>query len=99
MVCAKSLQSCPTLCDPMDCRPPSSSLHGILQARILEWVAMPFSRDLPDPKIRPTYPVAHAVLCGHFNHSSFARQLRKHLYEKPKDWKPNACLWQHLLTL
>ena len=36
---AKSLQSCPTLCDPMDCSPPGSSVHGIFQARILEWVA------------------------------------------------------------
>ena len=34
----------PTLCDPMDCSPPGSSIHGILQARILEWVAIPFSR-------------------------------------------------------
>ena len=38
---AKSLQSCLTLCDPMDCSLPGSSVHGILQARILEWVAMP----------------------------------------------------------
>ena len=37
-------QSCPTLCDPMDCGPPGFSVHGILQARILEWVAIPFSR-------------------------------------------------------
>ena len=37
---AKSLQSCPTLCDPMDCSPQSSSVHVILQARILEWVAV-----------------------------------------------------------
>ena len=43
-VCAKSLQSCLTLCDPLDCSPPVSSVHGILQARILEWVAMPSSR-------------------------------------------------------
>ena len=43
-VCTKSLQSCPTLCDPMDYSPPDSSVHGILQARILEWVAMPSSR-------------------------------------------------------
>ena len=41
---AKLLQSCPTLCDPMDCSPPGSSVHGILQARILEWVAIPSSR-------------------------------------------------------
>ena len=38
--CAKLLQSCPTLCNPMDCDPPRSSVHGILQARILEWVAL-----------------------------------------------------------
>ena len=37
-------QSCPTLCDPVDCSPPGSSAHGILQARILEWVAISFSR-------------------------------------------------------
>ena len=37
-------QLCLTLCDPMDCSLPCSSVHGILQARILEWVAMPFSR-------------------------------------------------------
>ena len=37
---AALLQSCPTLCDPMDCSPPGSSVPGILQARILEWVAI-----------------------------------------------------------
>ena len=37
-------QSCLTLCDPMDCSPPGSAVHGILQARILEWVAISFSR-------------------------------------------------------
>ena len=47
---AKSLQSCPTLCDLVDCRPPGSSVHGILQARILEWVAMPSSRGLSWPR-------------------------------------------------
>ena len=51
--CATSLQSCPILCNPMDCSPPGSSVHGILQARILEWVAMPFSRDLLDSGIKP----------------------------------------------
>ena len=49
--CAKSLQSCLTLCNPMDYSPPGSSVHGLLQARILEWVAMSFSRDIPDPGI------------------------------------------------
>ena len=46
-VCVKSLQLCTTLCDPMDCSLPGSSVHGILQAGILEWVAMPSSRGLP----------------------------------------------------
>ena len=45
MVSAESLQSCLTLCDPIDCSPLGSSIHGILQARILEWVAMPSSRN------------------------------------------------------
>ena len=40
----KLLQSCLTLCDPMDCTLPDSSVHGILQARILEWIAMPSSK-------------------------------------------------------
>ena len=39
---AKSLQSCPTLCDPMDCSLPGSSVHGIFQARVLEWGAIAF---------------------------------------------------------
>ena len=43
-LCATSVQSCQTLCDPMDCSPPGSLVHGTLQARILEWVAMPSSR-------------------------------------------------------
>ena len=40
-------QSCPTLSDPMDCSPPGSSLHGIFQARVLEWGAIAFSRQFP----------------------------------------------------
>ena len=43
-------QSCLTLCDPKDCSPPGSSLHGILQARILEWVAIPFSGGSSQPR-------------------------------------------------
>ena len=43
-MCAKSLQLCPTLCSPMDCSRPGSSVHGILLARILEWVAIFFSK-------------------------------------------------------
>ena len=49
---AKSLQSCPTLCDPIDGSPPGSSVHGILQARIREWVAVPFSKGSSQPRDR-----------------------------------------------
>ena len=45
-------QSCPTLCNPVDCSPPGSSVHGILQARILEWVAISFSRGSSWPRDR-----------------------------------------------
>ena len=43
-------QSCPTLCDPMDCSLPGSSVHGIFQARVLEWVAISFSRGSSQPR-------------------------------------------------
>ena len=41
-------QSCPTFSDPMDCSPPGSSVHGIFQARVLEWGAIAFSGSMPD---------------------------------------------------
>ena len=50
---AKLLQSCLTLCNPMDCSLPGSSVHWILQARILECVAMPSPGNLPNPGIEP----------------------------------------------
>ena len=45
-------KSCPTLCHPMDCSPPASSVHGIFQARILEWIAISFSRRSSQPRNR-----------------------------------------------
>ena len=56
----KSLQSCPTLCNPINYRQPGSSVHGILQARVLEWVAISFSRG--SPGIEPPSP----ALAGRF---------------------------------
>ena len=47
---AKSLQLCPTLSDPMDCSLPGSSVHGIFQARVLEWVAISSSRGASQPR-------------------------------------------------
>ena len=52
-VVVQSLKSCLTLCNPMDYSLPGSSVHGILQARILEWVAFPPPGDLPNSGIKP----------------------------------------------
>ena len=53
-------QLCPTLCNPMDYSSPGSSIHGILQARILEWVVIPSPRDLANPGIEPGSPTLRA---------------------------------------
>ena len=60
--CAKSLQSCMNLCNPIYHRPPNSSVHGILQARILEWVAMPSCRASSRRRAEPSSP----ALTGRF---------------------------------
>ena len=49
-------QSCPTLSDPMDCSPPGSSVHGIFQARVLEWVAIAFSASAPQHAPKNSLP-------------------------------------------
>ena len=56
-------QSCPTLCDPMDCSLPSSSVHGILQDRILEWISIPFSRGSSQPRDQSR---VSCITCGLF---------------------------------
>ena len=53
-------QSCPALCDPTDCSPPGSSARGILQARILEWVAISFSRGSSQLRVEPWSPALQA---------------------------------------
>ena len=55
-----SCSFCLTFCDHMDCGLPGSSVHGVFQARILEWVAKPFSRGPPDPGIKPGSPALQA---------------------------------------
>ena len=70
-MCACSVaQSCLALRDPMDCSPPGSSIHGISQAIILEWVAISFSRDLPDWGIEPAHSVSPALAGGFFTTES-----------------------------
>ena len=56
----------PTLCDPVDCILPGSFVHRIFQARILEWVAISYSRDLPDSGIKPSSLASPALAGGFF---------------------------------
>ena len=60
-------QSCPTLSDPVNCSPPGSSLHGILQARVLQWAPFPFSGTLSDPGIEPALLHCRQILY-HLSH-------------------------------
>ena len=59
-------QLCPTLCDLMDCSPAGSSVHGTYQVIILEWVAISFSGDLPDPGIGSLESLGPPALAGRF---------------------------------
>ena len=63
---AKSLQSCPTVCDPMHCSQPGSSVQGVLQARILEWVAVPFCRGSSWPRDWTGVSYKSPILAGRF---------------------------------
>ena len=65
-VCAKSLQLCLTLCGPVDCSLPGSCVHGILQARILEWVAISHSKRSSQPSIEPKSFMSPAFASGFF---------------------------------
>ena len=87
MVHAKSLQSGPTLWDPMDCSQPGSSVHGIFQARILDRVAIPFSRGSSQPGIKPRFPVtpalqADSLLLSHWGSPNIHRAVALFFKEK-----------------
>ena len=82
---AKSLQLCPTLCNPMDCSPPGSSVHGILQARIVEWVAMPSSRESSRLRDLPMFLASFmspALAGGFFTTSAIWEALGMNLKKK-----------------
>ena len=65
-LCAQLLYLYPTLCDPTDCSLPGSSVHGILKARILEWIVMPFSRGSSWPGMEFPYLMSPALAGGFF---------------------------------
>ena len=71
----------------MDCNPPGSSVRGILQVKILEWVAIPFSRDLPDPGTEPASLRSSALEGGFFATSAALEDLKEVFYI----WLQNLC--------
>ena len=77
-VCAKSLQSCPTLCNAMDCSLPGFSVHGIFQARILDWVAISPSRGSSQPRDQTCFVSCLSCIAGGFFTTS--TNFLKHLY-------------------
>ena len=81
--CVLSRFSCVRLCDPVDSSPQGSSVRGILQARILEWVAMPPPGDLPDPGVEPVSLVSPA-LTGRFFTTSTTWEAPKICMHKAK---------------
>ena len=85
-------QSCPTLCNPMDCSPPGSSVHGILQARILEWVAMPSSRGSSQSRDRTW--VSYVSCIGGVFSKSRIRLSDFHIFNISTTWEATA--WHHI---
>ena len=91
---AKSLQSCPTLCDRVDCSPPGSSVHGILQARALEWVAMPSSRRSSPPRDRTCVSSVSCIARWALDHKHHRlmrlRRLRSPTTYFSVSWRPGG---------
>ena len=96
MLCCSCVvtQSCLTLNTRMDCGPPGSSLHGVLQARILEWVTISFSRDLPIPGIEPK-SLRSPALAGRFFSTSATNPFpQEHRENKPQQHSSQRRQWQ-----
>ena len=77
-MCGKLLQLCPTLCDPMDYSLPGSSVHGIFQEGILEWVAIPFSRGSSQPRDRTHMSCFLRWQAGSLPHVCSAKYITTH---------------------
>ena len=85
-------QSCTTLCDPMDCSPPGSSVYGILQARILEWVPCPPPGALPNLGIKPISRMSPKLAGRFFTTSATWEALFNMANTQPKFWSINISI-------
>ena len=87
-------QSCLTLCDPMYYSWPGSSVHGDSPGKNTEWVAMPFSRDLPDQGIEPLSLLSPALAGSFFTTSATWEAQSYHMILQSHSW---ACIWRKLI--
>ena len=92
---AQLLQSCPTLYNSMDCSPPGSSVHGILQAQILEWVAIPFFRGSSQPRMKYASLMSPALAGMFFTTNATweapSGSLDNHIWMIWSVWPPDIC--------
>ena len=86
-ISTKSLQACLTLCDPVVCSPPDSSVHGILQTRILEWVVMSSSRGSPQPRDQTLLSYVYWIAKRFFTTSAIIQFSNFNFGYLPKKWK------------
>ena len=100
---AKLLQSWPVLCDPIDCSPSGSSVHGILQPRMLEWVAMPSSGGSSSPGDWTYVSYVSCIASGFFTAEPLGRPMcilgcnrLLNLKAQPTSWE--LCWWTKLKT-
>ena len=91
-------QSCPTLCDPLDCSPPGSSGHGISQAGILEWVAISCSRGSSRPRDQTHVSCVFCIADGFFTSEASGKPLAQALILKPPAGGPEAESLQILIN-
>ena len=91
-MCVLVAQSCPTVCNPMDWGPPGSFVHGILQARILVWVAIPFSREYFQPRDRTQV----SCIKGRFFTSWTTREETNTIWFQLYDILEKTKLWRQL---
>ena len=87
---AKSLQSCPTLCDPMDSSPPGSSVHRILQARILEWVATSFSQNIMGTSAKEEEILQEEETRSHLSSATVSPKVSEDSSRPALSWSPEA---------
>ena len=98
-VCAKSLQLCLILCNPMNCSPSGFSVHEILQTRVLDWVAMLSSGGSSQPRIEPASLMSPSLAKGFFTTNATCEAPMLHIfYHNFKNWVEHGILYTNVYS-